>query len=195
METKGSYHQNLCLNRGCQTVTICQVDPPTTQNIGQNGTRAWHNLLWTCTSCKGRVGNVIELEGLGKIPTERQTWPIVLDMFKTIGKVMMSALNGVGTQCGRGISVTTTTLSCGGRVCSRQDQFENLTHVSVSPSYLLVHLWGYVVILLFYLWWRDWGMALKWSSSLATSPGSDNSRLPHSALYSEVAADIILSSL
>ena len=49
--------------RGCHTVTICEVDPLTTQNIGQNGTRSWRDLLWTCTSCKGRVGNVIELEG------------------------------------------------------------------------------------------------------------------------------------
>ena len=46
------------------------------------------------------VENVIELEGLGKILTERQASPIVLDMFKTISEVVLSALNGVGTQCG-----------------------------------------------------------------------------------------------
>ena len=86
------------------------------------------------------MGNVIELEGLGKILTKRQISPIVLNMFKTIGEVVLSALNGVGTQCGRRTSVTTTTLSCGGRGCSRQDRFENVIHVSLS-----------VVILLFFL--------------------------------------------
>ena len=82
------------------------------------------------------MGKVIELEGLGKILTERQTSPIVLNMFKTIGEVVLSALNGVGTQCGRRTSVTTTTLSCGGRGCSRQDRFENVIHISVSVQYL-----------------------------------------------------------
>ena len=115
---------------------ICQVDHLTNQNIVQNGTRSWRNLLWTCTSCKVRVGNVIELEGIGKILTERQTSPIVLSMFKTIGEVVLSALNGVGTQCGRGTSVRTTTLWCGGRGCSRQDRFESVIHVLVSGLYL-----------------------------------------------------------
>ena len=70
--------------------------------------------------------NAIELEGLGKILANRHTSPIVLDMFKTIGEVVFSALNGVGTQCGR--------VSCGGRGCSRQDRFGNVIHVLVSPS-------------------------------------------------------------
>ena len=32
--------------------------------------------------------------------------------------------------------MTTTTLSCGGRGCSREDRFENVIHVSVSGLYL-----------------------------------------------------------
>ena len=52
----------------------------------------------------------------GYVVRIRYTSPIVWDMFKTIGEVVLSALNGVGTQCsGRRTSVTTTTLSCGGR--------------------------------------------------------------------------------
>ena len=121
------------LLRGCHDLSGRSSHDP---EYCSNGTRSWLNLLWTSTSCKGRVGNVIELERIGKIPTEWQTSPSVLNMFKTIGEVVLAALNGVGTQFGRGMSVTTTTLSCGGRGCSQLDRFENVIHVSVSGLYV-----------------------------------------------------------
>ena len=91
------------------TVTICQVDPRTTQNIGQMEvlTQSIRNKRLS-RIILGKYGeSCIELDGLGKILPECQISPIVLNMFKPNGAVNPNRRDEDATCLRPGTSVTT----------------------------------------------------------------------------------------